>query len=589
MKIYHWFLVLLCCLTACQNDITDSYTGSILQITGNTYPAFSHATRNQPEMTSFQQGEQIIFFCSGGVSANGIILTFDGKNWIPEIPLKWSGDGTANFTAVYPAMTPGSEGIYDAASLYDKNGSLKDILFCQGNSKQGQNIHLNFSHRFSQLNIQATESVNKKIENTVCITNPVSSFNPYSGNITQQTSESHEENIKQNEKGLYSFIVPPSDDIQQDITITFHMKDNSLHTNTISGKTLKPGTAYGCNVTSQGDLPGIYTAEDFIAFSHLINGEEYEGRTLDEFGETIDGKTTYYLRSDIEFTEEESEKVMTIGNGNLVYAENAFTETFDGLGYTLSNITLHKKTNYTTDYGIFGAIGLTGIIKNLRLTNIIYTQNEKVGYVGLLAGLNDGQIYNCSLTNSSLNLNGQESTSEDFGGLIGYNNNHGIVYNCQIDNVTLQAKEKNWSSAGICKSNYGCILNCSATNINIKTLNSGAYICYNNNNEIENCYVYKSSEKKYHAICKTNHNKAKINYCYYPDNFTSKPISTNNSLQQTDVQKYDSDTFTVGDDNEPLHERLNRWIDEVGSKEYPELEFLRWEKGENIPAVLIMP
>ena len=38
-----------------------------------------------------------------------------------------------------------------------------------------------------------------------------------------------------------------------------------------------------------------------------------------------------------------------------------------------------------------------------------------------------------------------------------------------------------------------------------------------------------------------------------------------------------------------LYERLNQWIDGTGAEEYPDLEFLRWEKGENLPAILIMP
>ena len=46
------------------------------------------------------------------------------------------------------------------------------------------------------------------------------------------------------------------------------------------------------------------TAEDWIAFSQLINSNtftQYKGKTLDDFGETMNGITTYYLLNDIDF------------------------------------------------------------------------------------------------------------------------------------------------------------------------------------------------------------------------------------------------------------------------------------------------
>lgn len=594
MKVCHYLLILLCLITGCRNDHAPKLSGHPLLITGNNCPDFSSAARSQTGTDFLQEGDRITFFCEGGITANGVILTYNGTNWIPETPLQWSGDEKASFTAVYPVMPLNENGNYDATGLYNEDGTLKDVLFCQGESEYGQEIRLDFFHRFSQLNIQANDFLNKRIDNVVCQNVPIQSFNPKNNEIILQESEFHQTGMTKNKEGVYSFIFPPSGDQKQDITLTFNMTDMTCHTNKISGTTFEPGSAYICKANSSGNLPGIYNAEDFIAFSHLINGEEYEGRTLDEFGETVNGVTTYYLRNDIEFTEEESERLTYIGgyisSGN--YKE--FKDIFDGLGHTLSNISLIKKISTSIDYGIFGNINKTGIIRNLRLNNISFTQtnNMKVGYLGLLAGQNKGKIFNCILKNSSITMKSTEVETEDFGGLVG--NNLGDIYNCSIDSIILKVNKNSWYTAGMVKTNSGRIINCSISNITISKSTIGAHICLSNYNIIHNCYIYKHSDSKYHAICNQEYGKSKygdsdIQFCYYPSSFSKIPIRVEDpSAKHYIIEEYDNETYTTTT-GKPLYERLNQWIDGTGAEEYPDLEFLRWEKGENLPAILIMP
>ena len=589
MKVCHYLLILLCLITGCRNDHAPKLSGHPLLITGNICPDFSSAARSQTGTDFLQEGDRITFFCEGGITANGVILTYNGTNWIPETPLQWSGDEKASFTAVYPVMPLNENGNYDATGLYNEDGTLKDVLFCQGESEYGQEIRLDFSHRFSQLNIQANAFLNKRIDNVVCQNVPIQSFNPKNNEIILQESEFHQTGMTKNEEGVYSFIFPPSGDQKQDITLTFNMTDMTCHTNKISGTTFEPGSAYICKANSSGNLPGIYNAEDFIAFSHLINGEEYEGRNLDEFGETVNGVTTYYLRNDIEFTEEESERLTYIGGTTIpIIGEKSFDDIFDGLGHTLSSIVLDKNVIWLSNYGIWGEIGETGVIRNLTLDSISYQQNGKFSYLGLLAGWNKGTIYNCILKNSSIQMTEEESESTNFGGFVGCN--EGTIYNCQIKSIKLQAEDEKWATAGIVKYNHGKILNCSAINISISTIQNGAHLCYKNDNKIQNCHVYKSSETKYNGICRDALKGSYIQNCYYPSSFTQKAVKTiDKGALSTKTTKYNEESHTIITTGEPLYERLNQWIDGTGAEEYPDLEFLRWEKGENLPAILIMP
>lgn len=64
------------------------------------------------------------------------------------------------------------------------------------------------------------------------------------------------------------------------------------------------------------------TAEDWIAFSQLINSNtftQYKGKTLDDFGETMNGITTYYLLNDIDFKDVDCTELKQIGYAQTNY------------------------------------------------------------------------------------------------------------------------------------------------------------------------------------------------------------------------------------------------------------------------------
>lgn len=147
-----------------------------------------------------------------------------------------------------------------------------------------------------------------------------------------------------------------------------------------------------------------------------------------------------------------------IGTGN----ENGFTGSFDGNGYTISNVSVDREQlitevakldgvqpnviNYSTftDAGLFGKIGVNGRVVNLKIDNIIITGSYKDGYVGAVAGKNYGTIERCEV------LNGHIDVKENYaiGGITALNeacdtvaNDEYVRYTARVDrcgaNVTM--------------------------------------------------------------------------------------------------------------------------------------------------------
>ena len=109
-----------------------------------------------------------------------------------------------------------------------------------------------------------------------------------------------------------------------------------------------------------------------------------------------------------------------IGTGN----DNGFTGSFDGNGYTISNVSVDKArlveelaalegvdpgvTNYNTfvNAGLFSKVGINGRISNLKINNIIVHGAYENGYVGSVAGQNYGTIERVEVLNGHLDTTG---------------------------------------------------------------------------------------------------------------------------------------------------------------------------------------
>lgn len=88
---------------------------------------------------------------------------------------------------------------------------------------------------------------------------------------------------------------------------------------------------------------------------------------------------------------------------------NAFKGSFDGDGHTLSGVNISLEEN---NVGLFRSLASGALIKNLTLNGF---NISGVLHVGAVAGVNRGEIYNCSVTDSSV------TGAENVGGVVGYN------------------------------------------------------------------------------------------------------------------------------------------------------------------------
>jgi filamentous hemagglutinin family protein len=140
-----------------------------------------------------------------------------------------------------------------------------------------------------------------------------------------------------------------------------------------------------------------------------------------------------------------------------------FTGVFDGLGHTISNLTIHWPN---TDYiGLFGVTGNGSAIRNLGLLGGSVTGQN---YVGGLVGDNAGTITN---TYAAGMVNGLTSDERDYvGGLVGFNEASGTITNTY---ATGTVRGNNYVG-GLVGSNLGAITNAYATGaVNGILYNSG--------------------------------------------------------------------------------------------------------------------
>lgn len=125
---------------------------------------------------------------------------------------------------------------------------------------------------------------------------------------------------------------------------------------------------YGYQISGNVVTKIIRTAEEFQEIFMTKAWVQSGGWTTDTASTYYDGH--YVLGNDIEFknpTYNDSKYLAYDVSGNGGIPENAgFNGTFDGRGYTVSNIYLYSHvSNGNVSNGIFGTIGLKGVVKNV--------------------------------------------------------------------------------------------------------------------------------------------------------------------------------------------------------------------------------
>ncbi len=193
--------------------------------------------------------------------------------------------------------------------------------------------------------------------------------------------------------------------------------------------------------------------------------------------EAVNGNLTayYILMNDIDLTDVVYQGTIIAPYTNTESPQ--FTGSFDGSGFAIRNLTIFGFYGENA-IGLFGVVGIDGVIKNLALENCDLSGK----YGGVLARSNYGEITNCSTT-------GTLTTTGNAAGLVVQNGNFfgtGTITNCHAA-VTINA---NYVGGLVCY-NHGKITDSHATgNINGSSFGYfGGLVGVNETGSIANSYA----------------------------------------------------------------------------------------------------
>ena len=548
------FILSACVKESLTNPHNDNIGDLSVTITGNSMWGFSNKNSRAATISQIPENGQIKFYSQGGITADGDILTLENGQWTGLENDKWDTNGNdASIAAYYPVIN-------NVADLYSENGELQDIVWCNTTAKLGDNVNLSFSHMFAKLVINIESELNDTVKDVkVNIPSKISGIDFYTGKLTFEKGGNADVTLTKNTEGKYEIFIPASNDCNISLEITCNK--GKKYNSSINNKVYNPGYEYICNVKFN---PGIYTTTDFIAFTHLINGEtEYNGKTLKDFYVMQDGKRVFNLYNDLNFTNVAPELIELIGDRS-----KEFNDIFNGNNHKLSNITLYEKSNCSV-FALFVTTGKDAIIKNLILSDCGYkTQYEKKD-ISLLSGENNGLIDNCHIINFTVNDAPNVYVSS------ASNLNCGKIINSSISGCNL--KNGKSTLATLCSKNQGDIINCRINNKLTKNpggISSSVVSVYNSGN-IFNIFVedYKSS---LYGLCYQNLSTGQYYNCIMPQLYkdNKKHIGTDNA--PSSLLKGISFYQDTAEEYQTAANSLNEWIDKEGKEQYPTLTFRRW-------------
>jgi filamentous hemagglutinin family protein len=153
---------------------------------------------------------------------------------------------------------------------------------------------------------------------------------------------------------------------------------------------------------------------------------------------------SYSLAADIDATATDGAGGVWGSSGFAPIGSSAapFTGTLDGLGHTVSGLSISQTSSPASNTGLLGYVGGTGVVSNIALAG---ASVAGYGTVGALAGTNAGTITNSSAA-------GTVSASFTVGGLVGAN--YGTISNSQS---TAAVSSRYSTAGGLVGSNSGAI------------------------------------------------------------------------------------------------------------------------------------
>ena len=566
--------------SGCDRDLTqtDNCYDKRLVITGDSYSDFG-GMPSRASSDKMENGNKILMYATGGLTADAEELTYTNGVWQQASPLTWNEQAKdAEVLAYYPA-----ENIKDN-NLYQENGALIDVLYNSQTVVYKNNITLSFGHLFSKLNFIIDKNLNNKIEYVEFT--PSATVNHIDlPTATYVCSEQSKKTIRiaRQDSRNYSLIIPADENLSVSITL---VTANGCKTATVAARAYKRGTLYQCNIKEEKNGAGIYTADDFIAFTNLINQNTYEGRSLDEFREDNgDGTYTYYLKNDIVLTDEDNAQIQLGKNERIV-----FNDVLDGMNHTISNLKIMPGTS--KPYRLALLMNNEGTVKNVKLNNAQGTFSQK-SYLALLVAYNKGLIDNCHVKNSTITVDNEDS-NQNTGAIAALN--IGVIINSSCEGVSIKSKKKNtYLSAGMIVCNHnsvkGKVMNCYAYNCNVTNAALAGGICVRmlNGSTVENCYTRKITFNNIKTSSRGelvgSFSDSFVKNCFYE--YGKRAIG-----EQATPKSNLAYSATITDPAQaiPTSEvatRLNKWISTTGISSFSEYKFTEWTQGEDIPAIFI--
>ena len=173
------------------------------------------------------------------------------------------------------------------------------------------------------------------------------------------------------------------------------------------------------------------TLDQFFVITGLGSAGDLSGTTLQGISGNLGG--LYALGADIDASSTAGWNLSGANNkgwNNLGTTTNLFRGTFAGLGHKVSGLYLQRPS--TAHSGMFGAVGSSGLIRDLGLINV-RIENYRTGgsYTGGLAGKNSGTIKNSFVSGIVLATKGGSAaaiTGSGVGGFVGFN--EGDIIDC---------------------------------------------------------------------------------------------------------------------------------------------------------------
>ena len=252
----------------------------------------------------------------------------------------------------------------------------------------------------------------------------------------------------------------------------------------------------------------------------------------------------------------------------------AYTGTFDGNGYIISNLTM-VPSNESEERGLFGVVTTNGIVKNVNLRDSYLASGS--GYIGgVVSQMTGGTLYN-SVAQSQLLATTNSCTA---GGLVGYINGgsvHSSIATCEMTGYTMGGLAGKISSSG---NLYNSFANPKFT-VSGGTPNVGGLVA-ENTGQIENCYVRLERAQSlgsahFGMLAATNSGTNTIVKCYAPDgdasqfshSYTYLYNNATTGLAHCDLYKKVDAPYLynrpndnlVGSKGSTMTDLLNGWVD----------------------------